>query len=633
MFVPILPIWRIFLVAPQYREGLQMLIYANTVKGDLRNINILNHYIGMQEITPESFPEFGFMPWVLTAFGLVAILAALVGRRWLALLGWLGFAVFGTVMMFHFRQWMVDYGSNLDPKAALDFGAFIPPLLGTAVRGNFVIQSWPHVGAGILFLAGGLGPILALFDFIRYRRSRTGLAALLVVGVVGLGAASPALGDQFISYDTPPAVSPLQAEIDAMSPGDTLHLAPGRYVGQLVIDRPLVMIGTPESILDGGKKGTVILVQAPGVTLRGFTLQNCGYELLVDDAGIMVDEADDCTIENLVLLDTNHGIYVRNALRPRITGCRFEGRRGRAHEENHGNAVHIWYAKDTWIEGNDIAGHRDGIYLSFAETARVLENSVHDVDRFGLHSMYSQNNVLERNVFTRNTAGVALMFSNRMTMGGNLFIHNRGHRTYGLLLRDCSDSFFSGNRLVDNTIALFLDGSNRNRFERNLFAENGWGVIAYSSSENNVFTRNVFLSNDSQVSLDMKRTRNRFQDEGVGNYWSDARPYDLDGDGQGDHPHSPVGFFAFVSKQYPDLTVFSGSPAVLALDMAQRSLPALQLTELVDLHPQLAPEALPPYTGPPVPADPSKRTGGAAPLGVLAALATMSGAAVLLRAR
>lgn len=638
MFLPVLPLWRIFLVAPQYREGLRMMIFTNDLQGDLDRINILNHYIGMQHIDPGTFPEFGYMPWALSVFGGIAILAALVGRRWLAFLGWAGFAVFGTIMMLHFKAWLTEFGTNLDPKAALDFGAFTPPLLGTAHRGNFTVQSLPHIGGIILFVAGILAPVLVVADLWRLRRAgvrrgdpaRAAAAGATLVLALVLGRTAAA--DTFTSYAEPPRASDLQSLVQSAASGDTLHLPPGVHRGMLVVDRPLVVEGGSSCILDGEGRGTVVVIRAPGVVLHGFTVRNSGWELLLDDAGILIDEADDVTIERLNLVDTNHGIYVKNALRPRIVDCRLEGRRGRVGEENHGNGIHVWYAKDAVVSGNRISRHRDGIYLSFAETAVITDNVVFDQDRFGLHSMYSQRNRLERNLLTRNTAGVALMFSNRMLMSGNLFIHNRGHRTYGLLLRDCSDSEFHGNRLVDNTIALFLDGSNRNRFTGNLFAENGWGVIAYSSSESNVFTRNAFLDNDYQVSLDMRRTRNAFAEDGTGNYWSDARPYDLDGDGVGDVAHYPVGLFAFVSKQHPDLTVFAGSPAVLALDLAQRSLPALQRTELCDPSPLLQSPNIAPYHGPALSGDPRPARRPRTSAVLAAGLVTLGGIAVFRRA-
>jgi len=631
MFFPILPLWRIFLVAPQYREGLRMLIFVDGIEGDLRNINILNHYIGMKSIDPSNFPEFGFLPWVITSFGLIAILAAVFGRRWLAFLGWAGFVSFGSVMMVRFANWMQDYGTNLDPKAALDFGAFTPPLLGTATRGNFVIQSLPHAGGVILLAAGLLGPILVAVDFWKARHAAKVSSRLSILMLVMLSGS--AIADEFISYGEPVEVSSLQSLIDSSSVGDTLRLPTGCFEGQLTVDRRLTLIGEPDTVLDGMGKGTVLIIREAGVLLRGFTVRNSGWELLFDDAGILIDEADDVRIEGVILEDCNHGIYLRNALRPRIEDCRLRGRSGKVHEENHGNGIHLWHVGDALLDGNEIAGYRDGIYLSFAEAALVRSNLVLDQDRFGLHSMYSQRNDLLDNCFTRNTAGVALMFSNRMLMRGNKFIHNRGHRTYGLLLRDCSDSIFRHNRIVNNTIGLFLDGSNRNRFELNLIAENGWGLIAYSSSEENVFTKNSFHGNDYQVSLDMRRTKNRLHDEGFGNYWSDARPYDLDGDGLGDAAHRPVGLFAFVSKQHPDLTVFAGSPAVLALDMAQRSLASLQTTEILDPHPLLFPLEMPIYIGPTLPAGDESDRDRSRPLAWLSGALCLSGIVAIGRAR
>jgi nitrous oxidase accessory protein len=171
----------------------------------------------------------------------------------------------------------------------------------------------------------------------------------------------------------------------------------------------------------------------------------------------------------------------------------------------------------------------------------------------------------------------------------NLISHNRGPRTYGLLLRDCSDGEFRDNRLRDNTIAVFLDGSNRNRFETNLIQDNGWGLLLFSSSADNVWSSNSFLNNDYSVSLDMRRTRNRFDDGARGNYWSEAETYDLDGNGVGDVPHGPVTAFAFVSRQYPDLSVLAKSPAVAALGVAERVFPSLRPSEAVDHLPLTRP--------------------------------------------
>ena len=94
-----LPVWRITLHAPQYPGGLEAVIYPNTVAGDLREVNLLNHYIGMQEIRPDEFPEFKFIPFFILRFLGFAVLAALVARIPVAAIGYLDFVFFGVTML------------------------------------------------------------------------------------------------------------------------------------------------------------------------------------------------------------------------------------------------------------------------------------------------------------------------------------------------------------------------------------------------------------------------------------------------------------------------------------------------------------------------------------------------------
>ena len=97
-FFPVLHIWEMRMWAPQYREGLRLLIFTNGIQGDVDKINTLNHYVGMRMIRNEDFKEFSYMPQALTGFGVLALLAGLFNRRWLAVLGWLLFTAFAVYM-------------------------------------------------------------------------------------------------------------------------------------------------------------------------------------------------------------------------------------------------------------------------------------------------------------------------------------------------------------------------------------------------------------------------------------------------------------------------------------------------------------------------------------------------------
>ena len=65
------PLWRIDLDAPQYPEGLNLMIYADHLGGNVDIINGLNHYIGMKTLHKEDFVEFTVLPYVIAGFAIL----------------------------------------------------------------------------------------------------------------------------------------------------------------------------------------------------------------------------------------------------------------------------------------------------------------------------------------------------------------------------------------------------------------------------------------------------------------------------------------------------------------------------------------------------------------------------------
>ncbi|MEO8590978.1 MAG: nitrous oxide reductase accessory protein NosL [Flavobacteriales bacterium] len=161
-------IWRIDLMAPQYPEGLYLQIFHDRFAGDVRNINGLNHYIGMAKIENDMFPEFAIMQYafyLLMAWGCVA---ALIGRNG-ALLSWL-FGLFAFVIwaVWDMYAWGYKYGHNLDPRAAIQVEgmAYQPPLIGHKKLLNFDAWSTPDTGGWILF---GVIALACIIWFVEWR--------------------------------------------------------------------------------------------------------------------------------------------------------------------------------------------------------------------------------------------------------------------------------------------------------------------------------------------------------------------------------------------------------------------------------------------------------------------------------
>ncbi|MBK8853874.1 MAG: nitrous oxide reductase accessory protein NosL [Saprospiraceae bacterium] len=152
------PIWRIELDAPQYPEGLSLLIYANRLGGEVEIINGLNHYIGMKTLHAEEFIEFTVLPYIIGFFGLWSIVTGLYFKsKKSVLILLIAFALFGILALYDFWRWEYEYGHNLDPTAAIIVPgmAYQPPLIGFKQLLNFGAYSIPDTG-GWLMLTGGL---------------------------------------------------------------------------------------------------------------------------------------------------------------------------------------------------------------------------------------------------------------------------------------------------------------------------------------------------------------------------------------------------------------------------------------------------------------------------------------------
>ncbi len=162
----VFPLWHIGLVAPQYPEGLGLHIFLNTVRGvqpnDLQNINGLNHYVGMREITPSAIPELRFMPWIVGVLALLGLAAAGIGRRWL-LYVWGGLLLLVSGLgLYDFWHWEYTYGHDLSPTAIIKVPgmAYQPPLIGSKQLLNFNATSLPDIGGCIAIAVAVLAMVL-----------------------------------------------------------------------------------------------------------------------------------------------------------------------------------------------------------------------------------------------------------------------------------------------------------------------------------------------------------------------------------------------------------------------------------------------------------------------------------------
>lgn len=133
-----LPYWKMTLLAPQYPGGLVVRAYVNRLTGDVREIDGLNHYIGMRPLGEAAQLERSLSIYLIGAIALLVIGAIFIHNQYAALLT-LPALLYPAVFLGDMYYWMRDFGLNLDPKAPLSgaIDPFVPPILGEGKVAQF----------------------------------------------------------------------------------------------------------------------------------------------------------------------------------------------------------------------------------------------------------------------------------------------------------------------------------------------------------------------------------------------------------------------------------------------------------------------------------------------------------------
>ncbi len=372
--------------------------------------------------------------------------------------------------------------------------------------------------------------------------------------------------------------------IEKAKPHDTILVFPGTYYeGNVIINKPLHLIGLEFPILDGEKKYEVFTIVATHVTIEGFYIINTGRSSIEDKAAIKCLDAHYVTIYNNRLVNTFFGIHLSNSNHATISCNSLVSTA--EHEYEYGNGIHLWKCNHARIEGNDVRGHRDGIYFEFVTSSTIVENKSSENIRYGLHFMFSHDNAYMHNVFSNNGAGVAIMYTANVTMMYNVFEKNWGSSSYGMLLKDIRDSEVRYNHFTGNTIGIYMEGTSRTVFEKNQFRNNGYAIKLMASCDDNVFNYNNFMGNTFDISTNGMTVFNTIDY----NYWDKYEGYDLDRDGIGDIPYRPVSIFSMIVEQVPPAVMLWRSFLVHLMDKAEKILPVVTPENLKDNKPRIKP--------------------------------------------
>jgi len=370
----------------------------------------------------------------------------------------------------------------------------------------------------------------------------------------------------------------LAEAIAAAAPGDTIEVTGGVFNGNIVIDKPLTLIGIDQPVIDAQNEGTIITITAPDTIVRGFTLRNSGNKLVSEDAGFNIG-APNALIEDNRVEDVLFGIYVHSGPGTVLRGNIIDGQD--LDIARRGDLIRIWDSDDVLVENNVTIDGRDAV-LWYSERLTLRGNEFTN-GRYGLHFMYCDDAIIEGNRLTNNSVGAYLMYGRRMALRDNLIAFNRGPSGYGIGLKDMDDSIITGNRFLDNRVGAFVDGSPRELtstgvIEDNLFAYNDIAMEMLPSVRRNQIRNNSFIENEQQIVIagGGRLEANEWSVGGRGNYWSDYAGYDADDDGLGEIAYRAERLLDSLIGRRPELRLFLYSPVINALDFAARAFPLVR---------------------------------------------------------
>ena len=383
--------------------------------------------------------------------------------------------------------------------------------------------------------------------------------------------------------------SPLQARIDAAARDEAIEVGPGDYRGDLYIDRPVRLVGRQRPRLLGSGHGSVVRIRAAGVVVEGFDIEGpAGDDLAANPAGVHVAAADvvvrDCRISG-----TPFGVYLREAAGARVEGNVIRGDPGKPASDK-GSGIHVWNSSGFLLEGNDIAGTRDAVYLQESSKGSVRKTRSRNV-RYGVHVMACDDDVLEDNDLADSVAGAVLMFSNRIQVRRNRITHHRELTSVGVLTKDLHESMLEDNLIGDNSRGILIETSWKTVFRRNLVAESDVAVQVYGGCLRTRFEGNSFVGNTTPVSV-FTQFGGAPESFFEGNYWSENDQPDLDGDGRSDRGYALGSPFDLFRRRISTADLLAQSPAALALAAAGRAFPVFDVRQASDSRPLARPPVL-----------------------------------------
>jgi nitrous oxidase accessory protein len=372
--------------------------------------------------------------------------------------------------------------------------------------------------------------------------------------------------------------NPLQDAIDSAYAGSKIELGKGKYRGNIVIDKPLIIEGTKDksAYIVGDNNGSVITITSSNVVLKNLRISGSGSAHEGLDAAVLVKDAANVILENNEITDSLFGINFQKVSNSKIINNFITSKQ--IDLGARGDGIVFWYSHENLVRGNQLYKSRD--MVAWYSSKNIYENNFVHGSRYSLHFMYANDNLVQNNIFEHNSVGIFFMYSHDIMARNNTIKNSSGIFGVGLGLKDSSNFIIEDNSIIYNARGIFLDQSpyiqgSINIFRRNNIFYNANAVQFMGSREKSFFEKNSFKGNMELVSSDMPKNDMAYV-EWKGNYWDDYEGFDRNNDGVGDIPYKQYAYADKLWLYNEDIRFFYGTAAMGLLNFLAKLAPFSQ---------------------------------------------------------
>jgi nitrous oxidase accessory protein len=379
----------------------------------------------------------------------------------------------------------------------------------------------------------------------------------------------------FISYAFS---SPLQDAINNAPANSTLKLSAGTYSGNIIIDKPLMIIAKEGAhvVIEGDGTKSVVTITSSNVSLKNLTIAHSGDKKFTIDSGISMNHVKKCEINTCKIIDCLYGIDMNMVSDSLIINNYITSKK--LDIELRGNALKLYYSHRNIIKNNTVENSKD-VTLNYSNKNQFLKNKFLN-NRFATHLSLSNDNSFVANIYKYNSVSLMIMGAKNTLVRNNTILSSKGAAGIGVVVGGVANFTFIKNRVSFNAKGIYIDATGKAKgmkryISYNEISYNGEAIHFHAAIKDNTITHNKIFGNIEDLVRDSEGdfSKNNIVEY---NYWDRYAGFDRDHNNIGDTPYKVYQYADQLWQYNHKVKFFYASPIMSLLNFMSRIAPFIE---------------------------------------------------------